>query len=391
MKDILYFQSSLNAGNNSSLEGVRRFAKSSNWRVHVTPYADAAYHHGDHTASSQEPDVKNLLKFWKPVGVIAECGAAPKLLKPRDFGAVPVVFLDQLPIPGAICVTSDAVAIAELAARELLSLAFKTYAYVPWMEKVYWSEERGREFSRIVRMSGFNFLQLKKIPSGAGTEIYRNWLCTWLRSAPKPLGVFAANDYVASIILSCAEREKIRVPNELAVIGVDDDHEICNHANPPLTSIQLDRERAGYRAAQLLNERMLCPSVEVKGRTFGPICVNHRQSTFAYSRRDARVSIAMKMIRCKACEGLKARDVISKMGCSRRLAELRFREATGHSILDEILSVRIERAKFLLEYSSRPIADIAKSCGYGSADALRRVFVSECGINPLVWRKRADQ
>ena len=91
MKTILYFQSSLNASNNSSLEGVKRFAKSSNWRIHITPYADAAYYHGDHTASSQQPDVKKLLKFWKPVGVIAECGAAPKLLKPRDFGAVPVV------------------------------------------------------------------------------------------------------------------------------------------------------------------------------------------------------------------------------------------------------------------------------------------------------------
>ena len=247
MKTILYFQSSLNASNNSSLEGVRRFAKSSNWRVHVTPYADAAYHHGDHTVSSQQPDVKNLLKFWNPVGVIAECGAAPDLLNPRNFGTVPVVLLNRLPVQGAVCVTSDAAAIAELAARELLSLGFKTYAYVPWMEAVYWSEDRGEEFARLVRKGGFKFLQPGKLPSGAGTEAYRNWLCAWLRNAPKPLGVFAANDYIASLLISCAELEKIPVPNKLAIIGVDDDPAICEHSDPPLTSIQLDRERAGER------------------------------------------------------------------------------------------------------------------------------------------------
>ena len=195
---------------------------------------------------------------------------------------------------------------------------------------------------------------------------------------------------MASLVLSCAEREAIDVPNELAVIGVDNDLKICERSNPTLTSILLDHERAGYLAAQLLNEKMVNPRRKVKGTTFGPVCICHRRSTFAYSRKDDRVAVALKLIRRNACDGLKAKDVILEMGCSRRLAELRFRETTGRSILEEILAVRIERAKHLLEHSSKSIAEVAKSCGYGSANALRKVFADETGKNPLAWRKRAE-
>ena len=101
------------------------------------------------------------------------------------------------------------------------------------------------------------------------------------------------------------------------------------------------------------------------------------------------MSVALKPIRRNACDGLKSKDVVVEMGCSRRLAELRFRVVTGRSILEEILSVRIERAKYLLEHSEKSIAEIAAACGYGSANALRKVFAVETGKNPLAWRKRA--
>ena len=126
MKTILYFQSSLNASNNSVLGGVSRYARSANWRVHVAPYADAAYLRGDHAVGSGAPDVKGLLEFWKPDGVIAECGAAQTLLRPCDFRSAPVVFVDRIQTGNEVSISSDARSIAELAARELLSLGFKT-------------------------------------------------------------------------------------------------------------------------------------------------------------------------------------------------------------------------------------------------------------------------
>ncbi|MBR4259953.1 MAG: substrate-binding domain-containing protein [Kiritimatiellae bacterium] len=390
MKSVLYFQSSINASNNSGLDGVRRYAKAAGWRVHVTPYADAAYLRGGHEDSARRPDVKGLLEFWNPCGVIVECGAARDQIDTCDFKTVPTVFLDRIPEGGETCVTSDAKPIAALAAKELLSLGFRTYAYVPFHERVRWSVERGEEFERLVRMNGCKFHLFRRRPFGDDSETYRAWLCEWLRKAPKPIGVFAACDYVAATVLSCAEREKIVVPGELAVIGVDNDLGTCEQTTPTLTSILLDHERAGYLAAQLLELKLEHPRRKVAGGLFGPVCVYHRQSTFVYSRSDSRVDVALKLIRRNACDGISSKEVIAEMGCSRRLAEMRFREVTGHSIMDEILSVRIERAKHLLEHSSKPVAQIAADCGYRSSNALRKVFEPLVGMTPRAWRLKSS-
>jgi len=389
VKTILYLQSSFNASNNSDLEGVMRYAKTAGWRVHVTPYADAAYARGDHSDAMRSPNVAGLLDFWKPDGVIAECGAAGNLLNPDDFMKAPVVFLDRIPMGNETCVTSNAKPIAALAAKELLSLGWRTYAYVPFKERTAWSVERGEAFERLVKMNGCKFHLFRRRPFGDDAETYRAWLREWLRKSPKPLGIFAANDFIAETVLSCAEREKIDVPDDLAVIGVDNDLDICERTTPTLTSILLDHDRAGYLAAELLNEKIAHPRRKVASGMFGPVCVYHRQSTFVYSRNDDRVAVALKLIRRNACDGLSAKDVIAEMGCSRRLAELRFREVTGHSILEEILSVRIERAKQLLRHSSKSVVEIAAACGYGSANALRKVFEPIVGKTPRNWRKEA--
>lgn len=387
MKRILYLQSANNASNYADLDGVRRYAKAAGWRVHVTFYSYAARILGDRHDSVSNLDVGGMLEFWKPDGVVVECGASRDLLDPDDFKPVPVVFLDRPPLGNTTCVTSDARQIAALAAKELLSLGFVSYAYVPFKKRVHWSVGRGTEFERLVRMNGCNFHAFDWGRLGGNAEASRAWLCEWLRNAPKPIGVFAANDYIGALVLSCAEKERIDVPRKMAVIGVDNDIGTCEQTSPPLTSILLDNERAGYLAAQLLEEKMSHPRRKVAGGLFGPVCVYHRQSTFIYSRSDSRIDVAMKLIRRSACDGLSARDVVAEMGCSRRLAEMRFREVTGRSILDEILSVRIEKAKSLLEHSSKTIAQIASDCGYGSANALRKVFEPATGVTPKAWRK----
>ena len=101
----------------------------------------------------------------------------------------------------------------------------------------------------------------------------------------------------AENVLSCAEREKIDVPHELAVIGVDNNPDLCGRTKPTLTSILLDNERAGYLAAELLDQKMRHSRRKVAGGLFGPVCVYHRQSTFLYSRNDDRVAVALKLIR----------------------------------------------------------------------------------------------
>ena len=387
MKTILYFQSSLCASNNAELDGVYRYAKSARWRVQVVPYGEAAGGRLHADEESAKPNIGALMEFWRPDGVIVDCGAAPGLLGPSDFRRTPTVFLDRSNDQKALCVYSDSEEIAACAAKELLSLDCAVYTYIPWTEDLDWSRNRGEAFARIVRMNGRKCHIFRPRTFGHEDDTYRAWLKEWLEKAPKPLGVFAANDYIAAQVLSCAAVARIAVPGELRVIGVDNDLQICEHTVPTLTSILPDHEKAGFFAAELLADRLAHPKARLASRTFGPVAVVHRQSTNAFRRHDDRVGTALELIRRRACEGLMARDVIAAMGTSRRLAELRFREVTGKSILEEIKAVRLERAKNLLRKTDTPVAEIAAACGYGSTEALRKIFIAEFGAAPARWRK----
>ena len=387
MKTILYFQSSLCASNNAELDGAYRYAKSARWRVQVVPYGEAAGGRLHVDEESAKPNIAALMEFWRPDGVIVDCGAAPGLLGPSDFRRIPTVFLDRTNDRKALCVYSDSEEIAACAAKELLSIDCLAYTYIPWTEDLDWSRNRGEAFARIVRMNGRKCHIFRPRTFGREDDTYRAWLREWLEKAPKPLGVFAANDYIAAQVLSCASMARIAVPGELRVIGVDNDLQICEHTMPTLTSILPDHEKAGYFAAELLAERLSHPRARFVNRTFGPIAVVHRQSTNAYRRPDDRVGAALELIRRRACEGLMARDVIAAMGTSRRLAELRFREVTGKSILEEIKSVRLERAKSLLRQGGVSVSEVAAACGYGSTEALRKIFIAEFGCAPARWKQ----
>ena len=122
--------------------------------------------------------------------------------------------------------------------------------------------------------------------------------------------------------------------------------------------------------------------------TFGVLTVVRRQSTCRYRRSDTRVLAAVETIRRQACTGLTARAVIAEMGCSRRLAEMRFREVTGHSILDEITEIRLANARMMLRDSRKTAEMVAASCGHNSAVALRKAFLSHTGEKLSAWRER---
>ena len=211
-------------------------------------------------------------------------------------------------------------------------------------------------------------------------------LLSWLKSLPRPCGIFAANDYVAQIVLEACAQLRIDVPTEFAVVGVDNEERICENTRPTLTSVLPDNDRTGYMAAELLDGMMR--GDRQGGRTFGVLTVVRRQSTCPYRRSDARVLAAVETIRRQACEGLTARAVIAEMGCSRRLAEMRFREVTGHSILDEITEIRLANARMMLRDSRKTVEMVAASCGYNSPVALRKAFLSHTGETLSAWRER---
>ena len=389
MKTILFFESAFCQTNQMQQDGARRYARAAGWQLRTIEYGRAARDRAGKSGVKGREDIRKLVAFWKADGCIVDCGNEPTTLKASDFKGIPVVFLDRHPDtiePGTVCVSSDAGAVASSAAQVLLELGFNDYAYVGWLEPVAWSEEREARFAEVVNLNGKAFHPFPRSPRKVSDRRLHASLLSWLKSLPRPCGIFAANDYVAQIVLEACAQLRIDVPTEFAMVGVDNEERICENTRPTLTSVLPDNDRAGYMAAELLDGMMR--GDRQGGRTFGVLTVVRRQSTCRYRRSDMRVLVAVESIRRKACEGLTARAVIAEMGCSRRLAEMRFREVTGHSILDEITDVRLTHARMLLRDPRKTVEMVASSCGYNSPVALRKAFLSHTGETLSAWRER---
>ena len=317
-----------------------------------------------------------------------ECGGEEPPVDPRIFGRVPVVFLDCPPrVCGrsVFCVSSDAESIAACAVRELLPFGFADYAFVPWPKGTQWSRERGGSFLRLLELNGKS-VHVFRAPDGLRPFDWQKALARWVVALPKPCGVFAANDWCAEQVIGICAARRIDVPDVIAVVGVDNDADLCENAAVSISSVSTDNVLAGRLAAELLAERMAGTAGAVRVRTFGATGLARRLSTQRLKIVDRKVAKAIEHIRLHACEGLEASAVVDVMACSRRWAEVRFREVTGHSILDEIHEVRFAKACELLSKRNLTIEAIVHECGYGSASFFRKYFKERTGQTLRDWR-----
>ena len=358
---VLYFQSTGKVSTLQKLEGVYASGREFGWDVQVIEPA------------ATERKAMELVRFWEPDGVIAECGSEQNHFDPRIFGNTPVVFLDRNPktLDGAaFCVMHDSAATARIAARELLSLRLSAYAYVPWPEQRFWSDERENGFAVALRLNGHGYARFSGKARSSNVRALQKELGIWLTGLPKPVGVFAANDVMAAHVAAAAARSGLKIPESIALVGVDNDELLCENTKPTLSSVMPDFRAAGEKAAALLARLMENPKVRPTSETFGPLKLVRRSSTNRSKRTDREVLAALDLIRREACNGLKARDVLASFTCTRRMAEIRFRTATGKSPLEAIQEIRRAKAEELLKDPTRDRTAIANLCGYSSANAL---------------------
>ena len=377
MTTILFFVYSNKYICANRIDGARRYADRHGWRIQII----------ERHSEDRPIDVKGVIDFWKPIGIIAECAGGIPEISRKTVGNIPLVYLDEDPNSEkgrGFYVNANSTRIGEIAARELLSIGFPHYAFVGWLKRRYWSEDRRIAFERIVASHGKNCHSFTVPVSGTPR---RKMLRKWLKALPKPCGLFAVHDPVAEEILELATIEGIAVPDGISVLGVDDDPVICERTS--LTSIRLDFSAGGYLCAEILGRAIAdrrLPSVRLN---YEPMCVVHRLSTCRVRNVSPRVRKAVEYIRIHAEDVVDVAAVVSEMGCSRRLAELRFREETGHTIYDEILSVRMERVENLLRNPFCKIDTIAAVCGWASNAALRTLFKRRHGgLSMSEWRER---
>lgn len=331
--------------------------------------------------------LRELLDFWHPDGCIVEASEGTGIFTKRNLGNTPIVYLDRAKFDGAAFdVAQDYAAGAAEAARELISSTTPHYAFVGYRTATTWSRERGKAFQRAVRLNGLPCANFEKILPGNERQ---KALREWIAALPTPCGIMAANDIVAEEVLAVCSNLKLRVPEDVMVVGCDNDEQICEQTTPAISSVCPDFERGGYLCAEMLEERIRNPGLRPKRLTYGIIGLIRRNSSIPALKSDSRVTAAVKDIRSRACEGLRVADVVALMGCSRRLAEMRFHNVTGKTIRDAIAEIRMERVLVLLRGGDTPIQAIAKSCGYNSDTALRIAFRKRFGMSMRDYRTQA--
>ena len=358
--------------------GICRYANKVRWHVEMLLVGDVVGH------------LSEILDFWQPIGVLIDATRDPALVREISL-RVPTVSLDDFAAesrPGIPTIGIDNAACARLAFDELRRCGFSSFAFLHYAHPApLWSRQRAEAFVRLVRDAGGECLVHSPPASHPDRIGYLQDITEWLAGLPKPIGLFAANDIVAADALIAANRAAISVPSELSVIGVDDNVEICSKSSPPLTSVRPDPEERGFLAAKMLAQAIRRKSVKSKV-VYPPSGVTRRNSTRIVTRKDSTVDAACKLIAAKACGGLTAREVLALFPCSRTLAQRRFREVTGRSILSAIQDRRLERACELLSHREQDLGAIANMCGYATPNALRKVFTKKTGLPPRAWQKR---
>lgn len=251
----------------------------------------------------------------------------------------------------------------------------------------------GREFGHSdERLAGVGASDVFESPFDEGSDEDYAALGRFLLGLPKPAAVVAAHDKRALDVLRTARKSGIKVPKELAVIGVDNDELFCTHCDPPLTSVHPGHFGMGYAAADELNKafRSRLPGNATAVIKVPPIGIVERESTRTIPSGEVLVQRAREFISANACKGIGPSDVVASLRCSRALLYLRFREKTGSTLRQAIEDARLKEVKRLLKTTGRSLKAIASQCGFSSECRLSHLFVQRFGCPPSVWRQNAN-
>ncbi len=277
-----------------------------------------------------------------------------------------------------------------MGAEYFLARGYKNFAYYGF-ENIIYSRERAKGFEARLAEEGYNVYQYQHKKKNAPGEMWfymPSALGQWLKSLPKPIALMAANDNLAIHITEACQLAGIRVPEEIAVLGVDNDETICNISAPPLSSIAQGAEKTGYEVAELLHYMIRYDLNDFHDIAVQPTQVITRNSTDIYATSDTLIGTALKYIHNNVEKNLKVDDVLKQVPLSRRSLEKRFHKVTGYPVYEYIFNLRIERfTKRLLE-TDDSIFEIAMDLGLNDSKNISRQFRQVMGCTPTEYRKK---
>jgi len=341
-----------------------------------------------------QPDVRVMkaVEAWRPDGILVHLFDRELEIRLMELGLPIISTTDTLKEATVPQVDVDNFAVGEMAANYfLLSLGHQSFGYYGSSKTVF-SGERERGFRSVLEKKGFKVSKLHAdfLP---GSPIRVDWdymdnnTSQWLLGLRKPVAILASNDIPARALTEICRNMGLRVPEDIAILGVDNDQSECRLASPSLSSVDLPAERVGYLAAGMLNTLLSGEQLEQKSVRLLPRNVIVRSSTDVKSNLSPILKRALKFISNSADKAIKVSDVATAAGCSRRVLEHHFRNELGQSVLNQIQTERINIARRLLLETNVPIKAIVEKCGLNSLRQLDRIFKRFEGCSPSAYRQ----
>ena len=335
------------------------------------------------------PGVLEWAKKWQADAIIAQFNDNDEVELFRENGIVALAQDFQSRFSVIPNITSRYELTGQMAADFFLQKGFRNFAFYGYKD-VVWSEERYMGFRNRIMEKGLgdNFFEYKNQPLENLWYYESEPLADWIKSLPHPVALMACDDTRGNKIMEMCQVLGINIPEEIAVLGVENDEIICNLSEPPLSSVSLNIVKGGYEAARLIerlihNEATSCEDVIIQ-----PITIVNRLSTDIYATDNPAILAALKYIHQNLANKINVEDIVKQVPLSRRLLEIRFRQVTGQSIYQYISDLRMERFSQLLLASTEPIADLAMQVGLADSKNLARQFKLWKGCTPVEYRKR---
>ncbi len=344
---------------------------------------------------SLQDDMPPWIGRWNGNGIISRASTPESARKVLETSIPTVDLNDQVRDIGLPQVHTDHAAIAWLAADHLLERGFRHFAFFgfPVFE---WSERRHDAFVRRVRDAGGRFHEAPRTQPVSWGHQQASWedeivhVAAWIDKLPKPLGVMAGNDIRGMQLLDACRLAGVAVPEEVAVIGVDNEELVCQLAYPPLSSVVPDARRVGYEAAGLLDQMMNGePALDLL-TLIPPLGVVTRQSSDVTAIEDPRLADAVRFIREHACRGIRVDDVLEHVSMSRSMLQRLFQKNLRKTILDAIVEVRLQRVRELLSQTELSLEDIAERTGFAYPEYLSTCFRKHDGKTPSAFRRESQ-
>jgi LacI family transcriptional regulator len=332
------------------------------------------------------------LKTWRGDGILARI-ANRRMAALIDRTGIPVVDL-RFGVPGLSvpAVGIDNATVVQRALDHFLDRGFREFAFCGYPRgSRAWMDVRADLFGQLVAETGLR-CEYFNSTSRPGKELTweqdQQQLARWVKRLPKPVAVMACNDDRGLQLLDACRRAGVHVPDEISVLGVDNDEFLCGLATPSLSSVDINVERIGYQAAALLDGLMRGQQPPPGPLLFPAGDVIARQSTDSVAIDDPELSAAVRYLRDHACEGIRMSNVTQATGIERRTLERRMKALFGRSPKDELVRTQLDEAKRLLAGTELSIKAVSLRTGFANSRYFSQVFRNRVGLAPGQFREK---